>query len=218
MIETLPTPCDLDVADYWGRLVGCIPVYMEGYGDVTEVILTDRPSQYDRRPIQYVMEQIASYTGCNLTALRRNYGVLIRKKRHVPLPLAPNILLMPFKCRTPRVPSDSATGYVVYQQVEDVMDAGRGDSLILLTNGREVRCLQSLQSLEEQMCNAGIVEMQYYVRMLGYEHLLPSHARWKKKRRERSAHQLPVLVHRGVEGIPSCQVCPSVCSVCQQGE
>jgi hypothetical protein len=212
----VPVPCVLEVEEYWGKLAGCIPLYMDGYGDVTEVILSDGTSIYDSRPIQHVMEQIATFTGSNLTSLRRYYGEFISRKKHVPLPLSPKTLFIPCQCRTPRVQSDSATGYVVYQQIEEVVQSGRDGSAIILTNGREIRCMQSVSHVEGQLCNARIIELVYHVKMFGCEQLLSSLNRGKKKRRERLANQLSVLVNRSVEGIPDCNFCTPACGVCKQ--
>jgi hypothetical protein len=212
----VPIPCVLEVEEYWGKLAGCIPLYMDGYGGVTEVILSDGTSIYDRRPIQHVMEHIATFTGSNLTSLRRCYGEIISRKKHVPLPLSPKTLFIPCKCRTPRVASDSATGYVVYQQIEEVVRSGEGGSAIILTNGREIHCMWSVSYVEEQLSNARIIEMFYHVKMFGCEQLL---ARWngdKKKRRERLANQLSVLVNRSVEGIPDCNFRAPACGVCKK--
>ncbi|GIM45674.1 hypothetical protein DNHGIG_12230 [Collibacillus ludicampi] len=212
----VPIPRVLDVEEYWGKLAGCIPLYMDGYGDVTEVILNDGTSKYDRRPIQHVMEHIATFTGSNLTSLRRCYGDIISRKKHVPLPLSPKILFIPCKCRTPRVASDSATGYVVYQQIEEVVQTGSGGSAILLTNGRQIHCMQSARYVEEQLCRARIIEMFYHARMFGYEHLLTNWNFGKKKRRERLVNQLSVLVNRSVEGIPDCNFRTPACGVCKK--
>ncbi|MCX7569521.1 hypothetical protein OS242_06065 [Tumebacillus sp. DT12] len=131
---------------------------------MTEVLLVNGETGLDPRPVPVVLKGIARYFGVDLTAVRERYGDILGRRLHVPLPLAPDLVLVPVKMRQPRVPKDGTTGYVCARYVERVRPGSEQTRCTLHLQGAgRLDCLQSEDFAKAQMRNALIVETFYRV-------------------------------------------------------
>ncbi|HEU4964766.1 MAG TPA: hypothetical protein VFV52_13050 [Bacilli bacterium] len=143
------------------------PIYKQGGGDMTRVLLCDGSEWLDPRPVRVVLKEIARHFTVDLTAVRERYGEIIGKRLNVPLPLSPYLVLTPFKMRLPRVQKDGTTGYVANRLIDGVRDSGDGTGAcrLVVEGVGEVACLQSAEFAEQQMRHARIVQTFYRERM-----------------------------------------------------
>jgi hypothetical protein len=149
-----------------GDLAMLMPVYVEGGGDMTKIVLRDGTSWLDPRPVKAVLRQVVRYFGIDLTAVRERYGDILGRKLHVPIPLSAHLVLVPLKMRTPRIQKDGTTGYIATHVVQRVIPdrASTRCKLEVQGNGR-VECLQSSGFALQQLRNARIVQTFHKERM-----------------------------------------------------
>lgn len=148
------------------ELAMLVPVYVEGGGDMTKVVLRGGREWLDPRPVPAVLKQIGRYFGVDLTAIRERYGEILGRKLHVPIPLSPHLVLIPLKMRTPRVQKDGTTGYIVRQIVERVIPDTKTTKCKLQLQGLAlVECMQSSGFAKQQLRNAHIVQTFYREQM-----------------------------------------------------
>lgn len=104
-----PLPLDQEIA-------ALIPCYTET-GDSTRILTTSGLAlPLPVRP-RAVLNRIARRCATDLAALRHITSLKTQRSILQPLPLAPRLLLIPVKIRTPRVPGDTCTGYINYYAV-----------------------------------------------------------------------------------------------------
>ena len=157
------------VETYIGELALLMPVYVEGGGDMTRIVLSDGRSWLDPRPVAFVLKQVARHFGADLTAVRERYGDILGRRLHVPLPLAPHLVLVPLKMRAPRVAKDGTIGYVNRRLVERVQPGAEPiTSALWLKEIGRIECLQSCDFARQQLRNARIAETFYRELMTGY--------------------------------------------------
>lgn len=149
-----------------GELAMLMPVYVEGGGDMTKIVLRQGTSWIDPRPVPAVLKQVARYFGYDLTAVRERYGGILGRKLHIPIPLSAHLVLVPLKMRTPRIQKDGTTGYIATHVVQRVIPDREKTrcKLEVLGNGR-VDCLQSSEFALQQLRNANIVRTFYNQQM-----------------------------------------------------
>lgn len=152
----------VEVEHFIERLAMLMPVYREGGGDMTRVVLEDGEMWDDPRPVSIVLRAIARYFAVDLVAVRERYGDILGKRLYVPLPLSPHLVLMPLKMRTPRVQKDGTTGYVATHLLERVLEGGNTTSCHLHVRGAgQIECLQSRDFARTQIRHARIVQTFY---------------------------------------------------------
>lgn len=156
----------VEVENFIERLAMLMPIYREGGGDMTRVVLQDGAVWDDPRPLTVVLKGIARYFTVDLVAVRERYGDILGKRLYVPLPLSPHLVLVPLKMRTPRVQKDGTTGYVATHVVERVLEGQNTTSCQLYVQGAgKVECLQSRDFAKAQLRNARIVQTFYQQKM-----------------------------------------------------
>ncbi|MGZ4031712.1 MAG: hypothetical protein ACXVP5_09125 [Tumebacillaceae bacterium] len=164
--QSLMEPRVEETENFIGELAMLLPVYVEGGGDMTKVVLRAGTSWLDPRPVPAVLRQIARYFGVDLTAVRERYGDILGRKLHVPIPLAPQLVLMPLKMRTPRIQKDGTTGYIATDVVQRVIPDVESTRCKLEVEGNgRVECLQSSEFAKQQLRNARIVKQFYQERL-----------------------------------------------------
>ena len=130
-----PLPLDQEIA-------ALIPCYTET-GDSTRILTTNGLAlTLPVRP-RAVLNRIARRRATDLAALRHITSLKTQRSILQPLPLAPNLLLIPIKVRTPRVTGDTCTGYINYYTV--LGTAPRQESqvhtVLTLTGGHNIDTL-----------------------------------------------------------------------------
>lgn len=110
MILTLPAQA---------RIAAIIPRY-DSSGDSTAIIATDGSTTNIQSRVRTVIKRLAKNYAIDLAALRARTRAATERKNLAPLPLAPGLILVPVKVRTPRINGDSTTGYINFHAVTTV--------------------------------------------------------------------------------------------------
>ncbi|WP_312562866.1 hypothetical protein [Anaerospora sp.] len=104
-----PLPMDQEIA-------ALVPCYT-ATGDSTQLFTTSGLTlTLPVRP-RAVLNRITRRRATDLAALRHITSLKTQRSILQPLPLAPHLLLIPVKVRTPRVTGDTCTGYINYYTV-----------------------------------------------------------------------------------------------------
>lgn len=155
--------------DVYAEVAVLRPLYQDGAGDGTEVILRSGERFWQGRQIKSVRTALARLYGVDLVALRSKYGRLLGRSSSVPLPLSPRLTLVPLRLRQPRCRGDACLGYVSFREVKEVREYASGcfRSLIVLASGVQVEVLSRRRIVLEHLSAARLVE-DYYLRQNGW--------------------------------------------------
>lgn len=139
-----------------------LPEYVEFKGNVTKAASIDGDILIEVKSIRSVLNRVAKYYGADIMALRSKYGKIIGRKNIIPIPLAPELVLVPFKIRKPIISWDGTIGYISYRQITGIKeDDTTNEPLITLRCGLEVRCLSRKTTAERHIRDAEIVYRTY---------------------------------------------------------
>lgn len=130
-----PLPLDQEIA-------ALIPCYTET-GDSTRILTTSGLTlTLPVRP-RAVLNRIAHRRATDLAALRHITSLKTQRSILQPLPLAPNLLLIPIKVRTPRVTGDTCTGYINYYAILSTAPCQESPvhTVLTLTGGHNIGTL-----------------------------------------------------------------------------
>ena len=139
-----------------------LPEYVENKGNVTKAASIEGDIIIEEKSIRSVLKRVAKYYGADIKALRLKYGKIIGRKNIVPIPLAPDLILVPFKIRKPIISWDGAIGYVSYRQIKGIREDGSTkESIITLRCDLDIRCLNKKTTAERHIKDAEIVYRSY---------------------------------------------------------
>lgn len=130
-----PLPGDQEIA-------ALVPCYT-ATGDSTQILTTRGLTlTLPVRP-RAVLNRIARSRATDLTSLRHITSLKTQRSILQPLPLAPNLLLIPVKVRTPRVTGDTCTGYINYYAFLSIQSCQESPvhTLLTLTGGHTITTL-----------------------------------------------------------------------------
>jgi hypothetical protein len=146
-----------------GEVAALRPVYREGAGDGTEIILRSGERLWQPRRIKAVRTELAHLYGVDLVAVRRRYGAYLERASSVPLPFAARLILVPLRLRLPRCRGDASQGYVSYHEVKEVRATASPPfrSLVVLSSGVEIPVLSSRRVVLQHLSAARLVEERY---------------------------------------------------------
>ncbi|NLO81545.1 MAG: hypothetical protein GX094_00550 [Clostridiales bacterium] len=147
-----------------------LPVYVKGVGDSTLLITSDGEKRMIHRKLKTVIKRLVSQYSYDVVSLHKKYGELISQKYKIPLPLHPNLILIPFKTRKPRIQGDYTYGYVNYKCINKYLPTDK-HSRIVLDNGFEIPLLQSYYTTRKNILNAAIIAKEFIRQYYGMQEL-----------------------------------------------
>lgn len=152
-----------ELEEVHSQVAALCPLYQDGSGDGTEIILRSGERLWQPRRIRAVRTALARLYGVDLVAVRRRYGALLERSSSVPLPLSARLVLVPLRLRRPRCRGDACLGYVSYREVKEVREVAAGPfrSLLILTSGVEVPVLSHRRVVVQHLSAARLVEELY---------------------------------------------------------
>ena len=135
----------LTFLDHPAQLAGFYPVNREGQGPGTEVLLRDGRVVYVPLSTRTFMDHLAGKMFLNLNVLKDWVRKELEISYYLPLPIAPELLLMAVKTRTVTVKGDKVHGYVNLHALADPLMIQEQDTcstpFLLLKNGSVFPCL-----------------------------------------------------------------------------
>jgi len=120
------------------------------------------------------LQRLSRHFEVNLDKLRQDCGRHLYLKQLVPLPFAPNLVLVPLKMRTPDYATDGAVGYVNIDSVKEVKDTGNVKDhsapkcIITFEGGSSVPSLYSRKVTERNLKN-GSLARDYFCYPYGHD-------------------------------------------------
>ncbi|MCX7781217.1 MAG: hypothetical protein N2491_09960 [Negativicutes bacterium] len=123
-------------------IAAILPQYTTA-GDSTLIIAADGKATTSPVRVKAILNRLARRHAVDLISLRRLSARATGRSLRQPLPLAPGLVLIPFKVRKPRIARDSCTGYINLHAVKTAAEDAncREQTVITLLSGREIPVL-----------------------------------------------------------------------------
>ncbi|HWR41458.1 MAG TPA: hypothetical protein VN611_18345 [Patescibacteria group bacterium] len=137
------------------RIAALLPCYTS-QGDSCQVLSSDGLCHVIPCRVPAVLRRLARSRALDLTELRRQTGGLTCRRLLQPLPLAPGLVLVPFKVRQPRVPGDPAIGYVNLHAISEINAKVSAPyrSIVQLVSGRQIPCFWNTATIHRLLAMA----------------------------------------------------------------
>jgi hypothetical protein len=113
------------------------------------LLLADGTLHQDKRQVKAVVTSLARFFAVDLVALRQRCSEVVRAKNYLPLPLSPELILVPLALS----PVPPPTGYVNLNYVTG-MEKNGDKGKVILAGDHELICYQSFQSLRTRFLAA----------------------------------------------------------------
>ncbi len=138
-------------------LIYAVPVYT---ATDRALIRTLKGEHREGRSLPWLVERLACYYSLNLRDLRRQVGAALELKKHIPLPLNDDLILVPVKTRSQLAGGEATIGYISLLQVERC-EAWNGDcrsqgsnnylSTIFFKSGAALNTLNAVDTLRDKL-------------------------------------------------------------------
>lgn len=151
-------------ADY-GRVNAVRPVYGEDGGNYTALHLAGGEVMECRKRVKTVLAEICRAFGTTVEAVRRLYASVAVSRRYVPLPLAPEFVLVPLPLRRSAAGGDGNTGYVVLDRVQQdgirLAAEQDGVTLVPFADGSSVLCYMRPKAVKMRLMEGFTARSKY---------------------------------------------------------
>ena len=139
-------------------IVALLPIYSP-QGDSCQILSTDGNSQAVSKRLRTVLQQLLRHQAIDPAELRRQSSAITGGRLQQPLALSPELILIPFKVRSPRVSGDSTIGYINLYAVASVKKQAAFPyrSLILLHNGGQLPSMWSAKKMQQALAMGKLV-------------------------------------------------------------
>lgn len=117
---------EVDFREIWTQLLCLVPVYAADGTNGTEIRLSGSKTIYSRFRTRTVVSRLARLFMVDLEASRRHYAEICGCKYLVPIPLRPDLILVPVFARHARVKDDWTRAFVVKEKIAEVIPLHRG--------------------------------------------------------------------------------------------
>lgn len=189
------------------EIAALVPVYDGSGGNATAIMTTDGRRLYDPRTLRWVIRRLCHHLTVDLEASRHIYGSYIGRRHFVPLPLSPQLILIPLYLRTPIVKGDCTSGYINLSAVDKIEEAdqnskiaesdSKAKSIILLRGNHRLPCYYTVKTAKERL-RMGEIVCNYYHQNLGkernYHHL---------RNNIGESNSLYIPLHQALQNYPS---------------
>lgn len=138
-----------------------VPYNRDGVGDQLVVLMANGEKESISMRAQTFLQHLVRSYGSDLTALREIYGRAIGRKYFIPLPLAPQFTLVPFKVRKP-IGRQGTQGWIVSERIQGLRRQTDNSSKLFLAGQHKVNVRQSLDSCQQQLRHVLLVQHHYH--------------------------------------------------------
>lgn len=152
-----------DFEDSWQDINCILPFYDKQGANCTLIKLSPEKEFMDQRTIKSSLKALARSFAVDLEALRKKYGELVNRKTSIPLPLHPELILVPVKTREPQYTDHGAWGYLVQEKISNYKpDHEQPErTLVTFTDGSRLTVLRSVKSVRSLLNDARVLENVY---------------------------------------------------------
>ncbi|MBU5436684.1 hypothetical protein KQI42_01615 [Tissierella sp. MSJ-40] len=142
------------------ELLAFLPIYITLKGNCTLIYTKNGREREIEKGIRSVLNQLSKYYFMDLKEVKKTYGNLLCSKNLVPIPFNKDNVFIPVKTRKPMYKNDGAIGYVNINHINKTTKLNNM-SIIHLTNGKKIQCLNSLETVNKHINNGHIVKKLY---------------------------------------------------------
>ena len=139
----------------YAKIAAIVPCYT-ATGDSTILYSADGITTVLNSRVRTVIQRLARSRAVDLTALRAKTRAVTERTNLEPLPLAPNLILVPFKVRRPRVAGDATTGYINLHAIASVCPNTKKpyQTTLTLSGKTEISVLWTVGTINRQLALA----------------------------------------------------------------
>jgi hypothetical protein len=125
-------------------------------GDLTKLYFKTGAVSETPRKISSLLHSMASYYACDLTALRHQSTLRTGHTHLQPLPFSTQLLLVPIKVRTARVPGDATMAYINKYAIKKIQSITKAPyhTEIFLTENQHLLSLWTTKTVQQAMRQA----------------------------------------------------------------
>lgn len=137
------------------KVVGFIPIYIDGYGNGTRVILEEGERLYYKSAKSF-LNKMCKYYFLDINEAKRYYGNILGIKNLIPIPFDKKIFI-PIKFRVPIYKHDGAMGYLYLDFIEKI-EAIEDGTRISLIDERSFKSIAREDTVRKHYKNGYIVK------------------------------------------------------------
>lgn len=138
-------------------IVAFLPIYIKMKGNCTRLYDREGMAYEVGKTINTILNQLGIFYLLNLKATRKYYGDILSIKNLVPIPFNEDNVFIPVKSRRPICRNDGSIGYININYIKETESLKEG-SIINLKNGRTIRSLNSIETVDKHIKNGHIVK------------------------------------------------------------
>jgi len=139
------------------QIAAFAPSYVNGKGQGLEIYFRDGTVGWQGVSLHSFIRRLARVFTVNVREARLLHAPLVGQKNLIPLVLAPFLIYVPIKVRTPLISGDPAYGYFRLRSVLQVAQIS-GSSELLLEGGQQVSVIQSARTVRTRLRSARKLE------------------------------------------------------------
>lgn len=146
-------------------MCGFLPVYGDDGSNGTIILFKEKQSRWDRRKLRTILAGLARVYQKDLRLIRAKGKELGGQKTMNPLPISPDIILVPFRTRKPVGKDDGAVGYIFRSAIKEIR-FNEDATEVVLKDGQAIRILEGLATAKRHFhraCLIGQNSLQYGV-------------------------------------------------------
>ena len=152
-----------DSMERWkDSLSALVPYYNQDGGNATLIFTGSGDIIEDRRTVKWNLRRLARLFSVDLEAARRNQGEFLHYSQGLPLPLSPNLVLVPLKTRQAGGKNDGGHSYLNPSAVVELREA-KGEenvrSIIVLPGEHRIPCHYTLKTVRKRLRD-GVIALE----------------------------------------------------------
>ncbi|MDH7577592.1 MAG: hypothetical protein QHH75_07105 [Bacillota bacterium] len=152
---------NIDLRKIWPDLLCLVPVYARDGTNGTEIRLENQAPVFSPFKTKTLVRRLARHFTFDLRAAYRKYAEVSARRYALPLPLHPDLVLIPVCARRARVKDDGTRAYVVKGKIAGIAaGAEPGWTRFLFVDRTHLDVPQRYDSLEDLLVKARLIERE----------------------------------------------------------
>ena len=139
------------------QIAAFAPSYADGKGQGLEIYFRDGTVGWQGVSLHPFIRRLARVFTVNVREARLIHAPLVGQKNLIPLVLAPFLIYVPIKVRTPQISGDPAYGYFRLRSVLQAVETP-GSCVLFLEGGQQVSVIQSARTVRTRLRSARKLE------------------------------------------------------------
>jgi len=148
----------------WNGINCLCPFYDSDGGNYTKVFLINGEHLIDKRKTKTVLGALAKHFAVDLKSSRDNYGRQLSRRKSVPIPFHPEIVMISLRVREPQRKDEGAVAYVNSAKInglEILKDDLPFKTALIFKDQSRIKTLQSSTSVKALLKDADLVRSSY---------------------------------------------------------